>query len=72
MNPLAYCPFGLGPRICPGERFAWVEMKLLVALVLQKFTVTLACDPTEVVPLERFVMMAKNDVLVTLTPRTHH
>jgi len=69
MNPLSYCPFGLGARICPGERLAWLEMRLLLALLLQRFSFQLACPKEEIVPVERFVRMAKNDVKVHLIKR---
>ncbi len=48
---------------------AWLEMKLLLALLLQKFDVQLAMEPSEVVPIERFVLWAKNDIKVHLSPR---
>ncbi|KMQ86506.1 cytochrome p450 9e2-like protein [Lasius niger] len=35
--PYTYLPFGLGPRKCIGNRFALMEIKILVAHLLQKF-----------------------------------
>ena len=39
--PLAYVPFGGGPRNCIGAAFAQVESKVVIARVLQEFDLTL-------------------------------
>jgi cytochrome P450 len=44
---LSYFPFGAGPRICIGERFAWMEGILLLATIGQKWRMTL--PPEQVV-----------------------
>ncbi|XP_071571144.1 cytochrome P450 9e2-like [Temnothorax nylanderi] len=36
--PYTYLPFGHGPRQCIGNRFALMEAKILIAHLLQKFT----------------------------------
>ncbi|XP_011865323.1 PREDICTED: cytochrome P450 9e2-like [Vollenhovia emeryi] len=36
--PYSYLPFGHGPRKCIGNRFALMETKILIAHLLQKFT----------------------------------
>lgn len=38
----AYFPFGGGPRQCIGDQFAWMEGVLILAVLLEKFTPTLA------------------------------
>jgi cytochrome P450 len=39
-----YFPFSLGPRRCLGEYFSFLEMKVHLGLLIQKFHMTLATD----------------------------
>jgi cytochrome P450 family 9 len=41
----SYIPFGYGPRVCIGSRFALMEAKLLIFNILSKFTIEV-CDKT--------------------------
>jgi cytochrome P450 len=36
-GPYAYNPFGVGPRMCIGATFAQMELKIVLAILLQRF-----------------------------------
>ncbi|CAF4576422.1 unnamed protein product, partial [Rotaria sp. Silwood2] len=38
-HPLAFMPFGIGPRNCVGMRFALMELKMALANILHKYTI---------------------------------
>nr|XP_002734346.1 PREDICTED: cytochrome P450 3A41-like [Saccoglossus kowalevskii] len=48
-HPLAWMPFGIGPRNCIGMRFALMEAKIALIKVLQKFRLE-PCSKTEIPP----------------------
>ncbi|KAF0482761.1 cytochrome P450 [Gigaspora margarita] len=70
VKPNTYCPFGFGARICPAERLAMVDIKMMVCMIMQKFDFELAMKVVDVQMEERFVVMAKNDILIKLKPRS--
>jgi cytochrome P450 len=46
----AYLPFGAGPRACVGLNFAMTEIQVVLALIVQRFHLQLACAPETVLP----------------------
>ncbi|MEU7152832.1 cytochrome P450 [Streptomyces sp. NPDC045456] len=65
---LAYIPFGIGPRSCEGAGLAVVEAELVLAVLLKRFRFR-PVPGHRVTPVERFVLWARDDIRMLLTPR---
>ena len=65
----AYIPFGGGPRICIGNRFAMMEAVLVLATVAQRFRMELRND-RPVVPLPSVTLRPKDGVWIKPVPRS--
>lgn len=68
----AFVPFSFGPSNCVGKNLAWMEMRMTVCMIMQKFDIKLADgfhpERWEEDILDFFVMM-KGKLPVVLTPR---
>ncbi|KAL6448742.1 hypothetical protein ACFW04_000513 [Cataglyphis niger] len=69
-HPYAYLPFGEGPRICIGSRFAYMQTKVGLISLLSKFKFKV--DP-RTFPLifdqNTFILTAKGGIYLTIEPR---
>jgi cytochrome P450 len=64
----AYFPFGGGSRICIGERFAWMEGTLLLALLGQRWQFRMSSE-ARVIPEPLITLRPKFGLTVTAQPR---
>jgi cytochrome P450 len=64
----AYMPFGGGPRICIGQRFAMIEATLILATIAQRFGVEWQRDKP-VTPFPSITLRPKGGVWVRLSER---
>ena len=44
LPPMAYMPFGAGPRVCIGNHFALMEAHVVLATLMQRVRINLASD----------------------------
>ncbi len=63
----AYFPFGGGPRVCIGERFAWMEGVLLLATIAQRWKFNLV--PNQIIePHPQITLRTRHGVKMILRP----
>ncbi|TMC47415.1 MAG: cytochrome P450, partial [Chloroflexi bacterium] len=66
--PLAYVPFGAGPRMCIGNLFALTEATLVLATVAQRYRLRLAPD-YKVEPLPIFTLRVRGGLPMLISER---
>lgn len=63
-----YLPFGMGPRACVGASFALMEMKVIVAMVVQRYRLSLVPGHI-VVPESQITLRPRGGLPMRVTPR---
>ncbi|GFY50946.1 cytochrome P450 3A8 [Trichonephila inaurata madagascariensis] len=69
-HPISYLAFGEGPRRCIGVRLVNITAKIIIARILQKYTVELVENHEKVKSVLRAFTMVPENVYVKLKPRT--
>lgn len=67
-NALPFIPFNFGPRTCLGMKMAYLEIKIMAVLLLQKVDLVLAPDQ-EVHYRSAITLSAKNGIRMVPQPR---
>jgi cytochrome P450 family 20 subfamily A len=65
---MAFMPFGVGKRMCPGIRFAKLEAAVCLAAVIRKFEISLV-EGQKIERVYGLVTHPSSEIMVTLTPR---
>ncbi|TXG75139.1 hypothetical protein ES332_1Z012300v1 [Gossypium tomentosum] len=67
----AFLPFGLGPRSCVGMTFATIETKIVLSMILQRYTITLS--PAYIhSPISILSIRPQHEIQVILEPLHHN
>lgn len=70
INQLIYIPFGIGPRICIGMKFALLEVKLTLVKILRKYTLEPGLNtPVEMEFTENIVRQPKHGIAIIFKKR---
>ncbi|KAJ4710972.1 Cytochrome P450 [Melia azedarach] len=67
-NQFKYAVFNAGPRLCLGKKFAYMQMKMVAASILLRYSIKVD-EGYNVVPKVTTTLYMKNGLLVTLNPR---
>ncbi|XP_053212551.1 uncharacterized protein LOC128396055 [Panonychus citri] len=71
VKPFTFCPFGAGPRICIGMRFALINAKLSLAVLIRNFCLfTTDATPVDFKYGKATIILTAEDLKLGLKPRT--
>jgi cytochrome P450 len=68
MSQFTYIPFGGGPRICIGNHFTLTLLAMALAVIAQRFRITLCDDPATIQPDPSLALRPRRGMRVRLHP----
>lgn len=68
LSRYAFVPFGGGPHVCIGNSFAWMEIRLIAATILQRFKLSVPQGFTPV-PVSKVTMHPKDGMPLIISAR---